>query len=199
MRRAPPPLAALSPASLRLAVVGDVHGQWSAEDNWALLGLKPDLVLFVGDFGNEDVAVVSILSELQDKLPLASIFGNHDACFLSRNFARRGKRPPSIGSIAPGSHPRLGSDARFDALRRQHELLARSNVGWGRADFSEHVLGVPLSVVGGRPLSSGGPSMEKRRAMYADLWGVGSTEASARLIANQIDAAPSGHCVICLA
>jgi hypothetical protein len=34
---------------VRLAVVGDVHGQWSAADAAALTALAPDAVLFVGE------------------------------------------------------------------------------------------------------------------------------------------------------
>lgn len=181
--------------SLRIAVVGDIHGQWDDDDQSALLRLKPDLALLVGDFGNEDVGIVRALSKLQEALPVASILGNHDACFLGRGFASVGKRPPSMATAAPGSQPRLGSSPRFDALREQHELLRPSNVGWGRADFQS----MKLSVAGGRPLSSGGPSMEKKQELYADLWGVPSSAASAALLAQHMDAAPEEHSLVVLA
>jgi len=44
--------------SITIAVVGDVHDQWEAQDAIALQKLSVDLVLFVGDFGNESVGVV---------------------------------------------------------------------------------------------------------------------------------------------
>ena len=45
--------------SLTIAVVGDVHDQWDATgDRRALEMIGADLVLFVGDFGNEAVDLV---------------------------------------------------------------------------------------------------------------------------------------------
>ena len=41
-----------------IACVGDVHGLWNEESEEALRFLRPDLSLFVGDFGEEDVALV---------------------------------------------------------------------------------------------------------------------------------------------
>mmetsp|Transcript_15415 Transcript_15415/g.39725 ORF Transcript_15415/g.39725 Transcript_15415/m.39725 type:complete len:242 (-) Transcript_15415:282-1007(-) len=86
------------------------------------------------------------------------------------------------------------SYGRFDALREQHALLQSSNVGWGSKDFPD----LQVSVVGGRPLTSGGPSMEKKASMYRDLWGVESAKASAAIISQHIDAAPASHAVIVL-
>ncbi|HBE31491.1 MAG TPA: TIGR04168 family protein, partial [Cyanobacteria bacterium UBA11368] len=40
---------------IKIAVVGDVHDQWEEQDAGALEHLGVDLVLFVGDFGNESV------------------------------------------------------------------------------------------------------------------------------------------------
>ena len=39
---------------IKIAVVGDVHDQWEEDDDIALKHLGVDLVLFVGDFGNEN-------------------------------------------------------------------------------------------------------------------------------------------------
>jgi|TARA_B100000524_G_scaffold59228_1_gene27506 hypothetical protein len=54
------------PLALRIAVVGDCHDQWDADDNAALAALAPDLVLLVGDFGNENAGLVHELGKLQD-------------------------------------------------------------------------------------------------------------------------------------
>jgi hypothetical protein len=43
----------------RLVLVGDVHDQWDERDVAAVKSLHPDMVLFVGDFGNEAVKLVS--------------------------------------------------------------------------------------------------------------------------------------------
>lgn len=41
--------------AIRLICVGDIHGQWDEEDEMALRSLNPDMALFVGDYGDEDV------------------------------------------------------------------------------------------------------------------------------------------------
>lgn len=187
--------ASTGAAPLRIAVVGDVHGQWDSDDNSALQGLAADLTLFVGDFGNEDVRVVRTIAQLQDKLHVASIFGNHDASNLGRGYSYTRKNLPMMGTPAPGSNPRLGRGPRFDAVREMHELLQRSNVGWGRGDFEA----LRLSVAGGRPLSSGGQSLERKADMYADLWGVSDAAASSERIRAQLEEAPEAHSLILLA
>nr|GMC61349.1 Calcineurin-like phosphoesterase domain, apaH type [Ipomoea batatas] len=65
-------------SSVRIAVVGDVHDDWDLEeDRKALQYLKPDLVLFTGDFGNENVDLVKSIADLE--IAKAVILGNHDA------------------------------------------------------------------------------------------------------------------------
>ena len=61
---------------IRIAIVGDIHDEWTADDEIALRHLGVDLVLFVGDFGNEAVELVSRLAAID--LPKAAILGNHD-------------------------------------------------------------------------------------------------------------------------
>ncbi|CAL5376158.1 unnamed protein product [Camellia sinensis] len=74
-------------ASVRIAVVGDVHDGWNLqEDTKALQLLQPDLVLFTGDFGNENVELVRSIAEL--KVAKAVILGNHDA-WSTQQFAER--------------------------------------------------------------------------------------------------------------
>lgn len=69
--------------SFRLAIVGDVHDVWSEADEAALHHLaatgRLDFVLFVGDFGNENVPLVARVAAL--RLPHAAILGNHDAWY----------------------------------------------------------------------------------------------------------------------
>lgn len=72
-------------STVRLAIVGDVHDQWSEADARALALLAPDAVLLLGDFGNEAVALVrSIARSLAAlDLPKAVILGNHDAWLVA--------------------------------------------------------------------------------------------------------------------
>ncbi|XP_040968896.1 uncharacterized protein [Gossypium hirsutum] len=74
-----PCLSSMASSSLvRIAVVGDVHDDWNLEEDAnALQFLKPDLVLFTGDFGNENLELVQDVAALN--FPKAVILGNHDS------------------------------------------------------------------------------------------------------------------------
>ena len=156
-----------------VAIVGDCHDQWDAADGAALEALGPDLVLFVGDFGNENVDVVRAVSAL--RLPKAAILGNHDAWFsVFRNRKRIAERTPRAAE--------------------QIALLSDADVGYGRRDFPA----LNASVVGARPISWGGPNRGKRHAEQLKMWrflrrhyGVSSEEASvARMAECAAAAAP---------
>ncbi len=58
-----------------------MHDLWDGEDELALQYLGVNLVLLVGDFGNESVDVVKAIAALE--LPKAAIFGNHDAWYTA--------------------------------------------------------------------------------------------------------------------
>jgi uncharacterized protein (TIGR04168 family) len=119
----------------KIAIVGDVHNHWSDGDATALAGLGVDLVLFVGDFGNEAVAVVRSVAALD--LPKAVILGNHDAQYSA---TQKGK------SKCPYDR------TREDWVQLQIDLLGEAYVGYGCRDFPS----LGLSVVGSRPFSWGG-------------------------------------------
>ncbi|TVU12318.1 hypothetical protein EJB05_45956 [Eragrostis curvula] len=115
---------------VRIAVVGDVHNDWALEeDSKALQFLQPDLVLFTGDYGNENVELVQSISDLQ--FPKAAILGNHD-CWNTYQF----------------------SEKKVDGVRLQLGSLGEQHVGYKCLDFPT----IKLSVVGGRPFSCGGDS-----------------------------------------
>ena len=65
--------------TVRLAVVGDVHGKWHAADVVALQHLEADCALFVGDIGEEDLELVGAIADMDH--PKAVILGNHDAWY----------------------------------------------------------------------------------------------------------------------
>ena len=62
---------------LRLAIAGDLHGQWDQADAQLLDILQPDALLVVGDLADGDVMLPRLLRQL--KLPVACVLGNHDA------------------------------------------------------------------------------------------------------------------------
>jgi uncharacterized protein (TIGR04168 family) len=127
--------------SIKIAVVGDVHEQWEREDELALQALQVDLVLFVGDFGNESVNIVRQIATLD--LPLAAVFGNHDAWYTASAWGRM---------QAPYDR------AKEDRVQQQLDILGKKHVGYSKLDFPQF----NLSVVGSRPFSWGGKEWKNK-------------------------------------
>lgn len=153
---------------IKIAVVGDIHDQWEADDGIALYELGVDLVLFVGDFGNESVEVVRAIAALD--IPKAAVFGNHDAWYTATDWGRK---------KSPYNHK------KEDWVQQQIELLGETHVGYGKLDFPT----LNLTVVGSRPFSWGGP-VWKYGDFYQERFGVRSFEEStARMIAAANSAA----------
>jgi uncharacterized protein (TIGR04168 family) len=159
---------------LRIAIVGDVHDQWERADHAALFALNVDLVLFVGDFGNESVEIVRMISQLD--LPKAVILGNHDAWY-SATQEGRDKAP---------------YDRRIeDRLQIQLDLLGETHVGYGKLEFPDW----DLTIVGGRPFSWGGAEWINKR-FYRDRYGIHNLEESIDRIVQQIQAAQGKHIIL---
>ncbi len=149
-----------------IAVVGDVHDLWDESDQLALRHLGVDLVLLVGDFGNEAVEVVRSVSQID--LPKAVILGNHDAWFTATAWGRKLR----------------GLDQR-DRVREQLELLGDAHVGFGKLDLPQ----LGLTVVGSRPFSWGG-STWKNASFYQQRFAIDSFETStAKIVAAAAAAA----------
>ena len=105
---------------IKIAVVGDVHDRWGKKDGLALKHLGVDLVLFVGDFGNESVDVVRKVAAID--IPKAVILGNHDAWYTASWWGQ--KQAPYDRS-------------KEDRVKQQLELLGESHVGYGKLDFPQ--------------------------------------------------------------
>jgi uncharacterized protein (TIGR04168 family) len=112
---------------MRIAIAGDLHGQWDASDVDLLHRLAPDAVLVVGDLSDGQERIAASLGRLE--LPLACILGNHDS----------------------------GHDASGRCLRRQIELLGDRHCGWALRQLQPPGLAVvgarPGSAGGGFHLS----------------------------------------------
>ena len=163
---------------ITIAVIGDVHDQWDSDDEIALQYLGVDLVLLVGDFGNESVEVVRAIAALN--LPKAVILGNHDAWYTA----------------TPWGNKHCPYDRRQeDRVQQQLDLLGATQVGYGKLDFPE----LGLTVVGSRPFSWGGADW-KNADFYQSRFGVSSFEEStARIVAAVQQASCEtviflGHC-----
>ena len=148
-------------SQITIAVVGDVHNLWDETDELALKHLGVDLVLFVGDFGNESLEIVSKIARVQ--LPKAVIMGNHDAWYTASAWGR--KRAPY-------------DRTKEDRVQQQLDLLGEAHVGFGKLDFPQF----NLSVVGGRPFSWGGSNW-RNQDFYRRRFGVNSfAESTARIV-----------------
>ncbi|HEY9743584.1 MAG TPA: TIGR04168 family protein [Coleofasciculaceae cyanobacterium] len=145
---------------IKIAVVGDIHDLWEAEDAIALHELGVDLVLFVGDFGNEAVEVVQMIASID--IPKAAIMGNHDAWYTASDWGR--KRCPYDRD-------------KEDWVQEQLDLLGEAHVGYGKLDFPEF----KLSVVGSRPYSWGGEAW-KNHEFLRERCGVNNFEESVERI-----------------
>eukprot|EP00250_Pteridium_aquilinum_P019640 c24509_g3_i2 orf=162-1208(+) len=166
---------------VRIAVVGDVHDQWDAvQDRRALEELKPDLVLFTGDFGNENVDLVDSVSKL-DFLK-AAILGNHDCWYTAELVVREGD-----GGVALPKR-------EDDAVDLQLQSLGDSHVGYKRMDISE----LKLSVIGGRPFSTGGKTFGPAYYIVSQRFGIQGMNQSAGKIANLALRAPTEHVLVFL-
>ena len=145
---------------ITIAVVGDVHDLWEDRDRAALQHLGVDLVLFVGDFGNESVEVVRSISAVET--PKATIMGNHDAWYSASSWGQQ--KAPYDRTLE-------------DRVQQQLDLLGETHVGFSKLDFAQF----DLSVVGSRPFSWGG-STWRNSQFYRDRYGINNFEESTRQI-----------------
>jgi uncharacterized protein (TIGR04168 family) len=153
---------------MRIAIVGDVHDQWSAEDNLALQHLKVDIVLFVGDFGNEAVEVVREVAAVS--IPKAVIMGNHDAWYSASSWGKQ-KAPYD--------------QSQEDRVQQQLDLLGETHVGFSKLDFPQ----LDVSVVGSRPFSWGGLTWRNSQ-FYRDRYQIKNFEESTQqMVESAQDAA----------
>ena len=116
-------------AELRIAIAGDLHGQWDASDEQVLEHCAPDALLVVGDLSDGQQRIPARLASLA--LPLACVLGNHDC----------------------------GRDPTGRTLRRQLETLGDRHCGWGLRELRPPGLAVvgarPASAGGGFHLNLG--------------------------------------------
>jgi uncharacterized protein (TIGR04168 family) len=160
------PFTPSSADSFLVAIAGDIHDQWDDQDDQAILNLGADLALFVGDFGNEAIAIVEQIAALP--IPKAIALGNHDAWYTATPWGQ--KQQPA--NLRPG-----------ERVQAQLETLKETHVGYTHLDFD--FLG--MSVVGGRPMSWGGPW--KMKEFYSRWFDVHSLEESGQRIIAALDRA----------
>ncbi|MDX2255744.1 MAG: TIGR04168 family protein [Pseudanabaenaceae cyanobacterium bins.39] len=160
----------LPKSKIKIAIVGDVHHLWqSQEDYLALQALEVDLVLFVGDLGNESVETVQAIANLP--LPKAIILGNHDAHYSSTDLLSKHK-----------SQRQCPYDrTKEDRVQQQLDILGDLHVGYGCLDFPQF----QISVIGSRPFSWGS-SQWKKEYFYKSRFGVHNLMESAQRITESV-------------
>lgn len=171
-------ISTMPKSSVTIAIIGDVHDQWEPEDAAALQHLGVDLVLFVGDFGNESVKVVEAIAQYD--APKAVILGNHDAWYNATAWGRA-KCPYNLKTE--------------NRVQKQLDILGETHVGYCNLDFQH----LGITVVGGRPFSWGGPDW-RNKTFYREWYGVENFEQSVEKIKAAIHQATCdtlifiGHC-----
>lgn len=153
--------------AVTIAIVGDVHNQWSSQDSKALEALDVDLALFVGDFGNEAVPIVQQIAAVATTK--AVILGNHDAWYVASKVNQ--KKSPY-------------NPIKEDRVQQQLDALGDCHVGFGKLEVAK----CQLTVVGARPYSWGGTQW-RHGQFYKDRCDIGGFVESTAKICESIDAA----------
>ena len=112
-----------------LVAIGDIHRCWREVDSAYLERTQPDLAMFVGDLGDEDVEMVTKIASLSVKK--AVILGNHDAW---QSFAKK---------------------KVTEKLNDSLDVLGEDHIAYSVRE----VPSAGVSVVGARPFSWGGQSL----------------------------------------
>ena len=151
-----------------IACIGDVHGYWTKESEDALSWLQPDLSLFVGDFGEEDIGIVSQIASVPERKQV--ILGNHDGWYSTNG---RGS---------------------MEGVEEQLDLLGNDHVGLSANSLPD----LGLSVVGCRPFSAGGRDWKRFKKFYERMYGLRNFEDSTTQIVASALAEPKYHDLVFL-
>ncbi len=168
---------------VRIAIIGDIHRHFSAEDVNAFNGAGYDLLLITGDLAdfrtNDALAVAGKLAQLHT--PALLIAGNHDCTTITQFLAE----VKGINWLAELSS--AGQDKRVEELR-QH--LGRVTF----AAYSCHDFAInkqAFSIIAGRPFSPGGPEL-RFRPYLRQAYDIHSLEDSSRRLKQLVDEAAGG-------
>lgn len=167
----------------RILCVGDVHECWDAGDESAVKAMQPDVLLFVGDYGDEAVGVVERIVKFANALQqsgscyVAIAIGNHEALLhgfnpqLCQNISDNNPVVTQLRMVEP-FNPSYRS-TRIPTLQR-------------------------VSLVGGRPFSWGGPSLEPYEHIFETFLSLKSVKESAKRIYTAVENTPSENAIVFL-
>ena len=159
--------------TMKIVIVGDVHEDWIDRDEGALKFLDPEVTLFVGEFGDGDLAITTTVAKVPG--PKATILGNHDAWTV---------------------RPSQDAKDRTALARKQLKVLEDSHVGYGYKHFASS--GQQIAVVGARPFSEGGSEL-KNKPFWRDVCGVSTMTESAERIRSTFEGQPKNLSIVVIA
>jgi uncharacterized protein (TIGR04168 family) len=172
---------------VNIAVIGDVHRHFSAEDVAYFNGSDYDLILVVGDLANwwpnEGHQVARTLSQL--KRPCLVIPGNHDTVTAYQLLAEI-KQYTTLMRLST-----IGQGRRERTLRRALGPVTFCGYSTHAFDIREN----RFDVVAARPYSMGGPNLGFKHRLK-QVYGITSIEASAERLKRCLDQATSGPVII---
>lgn len=172
-----------APRAVRIAIIGDVHGQFTGADVAYFHQAAYDLLLLVGDVAGVRFGASLPVARRLAALPRPGLFipGNHDAVTLGQLLAEI------------RHYERLARWTGRGQARRVQRLQAALGdlVMGGYSVHSYQVQGVAFDVIAARPFSLGGSWLGCRPYLRA-RYGVDSLAASADLLCRRVDEAPAG-------
>jgi uncharacterized protein (TIGR04168 family) len=170
--------------TIRLAFLGDLHGQWSAQDARYFDGAGYDRVVFVGDLAGYTLRgalkVARAIGAM--RAPALVVPGNHDAI-----------HPLSMLAHVAG---RAGLERAPEEAGRRLDALVEALGPHPLGAWSAHVVGGGdgVTLIAGRPHSMGGPTVAFSRHLRA-RWGVSEMVASAARLRALVDGATTERLV----
>lgn len=176
-------------ASVKLVVIGDVHDQWGDEDEIALEYLQPDVVIFVGDIGNENVELIRRIAALS--LRKVVVLGNHDAWY---SLTSRGRQRAIKAALQSSSLKNFSDNT--ERIVEMLDCLGDDHIGYSVSSARD--LGIVLA--GGRPFSKGGMHWSAVEEFYRTYYDIHSLDDSTtRILDGFLDEATSDLCLVVVA
>jgi uncharacterized protein (TIGR04168 family) len=173
-------------SSIQIAVVGDVHRNFSDHDSRYFNASDYDLILLVGDLSNwwprEGLEAAHHISKL--KKPTFCIPGNHDTINAFQLLAEVKK----VRLVATWAS--LGQERHLEKLRK---VIAPVTLG-GYSVHPLNIAGSTFDLIAARPFSMGGDEFASRRVLRR-IHGINSMSESVALLKRCVDNSNSGRIV----
>lgn len=185
-----PPGVESTGQSSTLLVVGDVHNQWGDEDETAVEFVDPDMVIFVGDIGNEDVDLVRRIGSYS-RCRKVVVLGNHDAWY---SLTSRGKQRAIKAALQSCSLQRFSGNS--DGVVESLNALGDCHIGYSSMVAED----LGLVFAGARPFSKGGMQWGTVADFYKKYYNVDSMEDSmSKILESILDEKNAQHALVVVA